>query len=304
MKLNRDGIANAAQRLNGHIVDTPVQSLDGEALGLPHRLTLKLENLQHSGSFKARGAMNALLCAEVASDGVIAASGGNQGAAVAWAARSLRYPANIFVPSLISSRKLEKLKSYGAQVHVTGREYHDALSAARQFTLGRNCVELHAYDQTEVISGAGTIAMEIDAQVPDATTVIVACGGGGLAGGLATWWGTSKRLIAVETEGTQTWARARAAGEPVDIEVSGLAADSLGARRIGDLGWNALVSSRAESVVVSEQETAAAQGVLATEFGVPSEPAAAAGLAGLLSGKIAISAHEHGVLVICGANSD
>ena len=129
--------------------------------------------------------MNALLCAEVGSDGVIAASGGNHGVAVAWAARSLRYPANIFVPSLISSRKLEKLKSYGAQVHVTGREYHDALSAARQFTLGRNCVELHAYDQTEVISGAGTIAMEIDAQVPDATTVIVACGGGGLAGGKA-----------------------------------------------------------------------------------------------------------------------
>ena len=162
MKLDRNAIANAAQRLNGHIVGTPVQSLNGEALGLPYRLTLKLENLQHSGSFKARGAMNALLCAEVGSDGVIAASGGNHGVAVAWAARSLRYPANIFVPSLISSRKLEKLKSYGAQVHVTGREYHDALSAARQFTLGRNCVELHAYDQTEVISGAGTIAMEID----------------------------------------------------------------------------------------------------------------------------------------------
>jgi len=123
-------------------------------------------------------------------------------------------------------------------------------------------------------------------------------------GGLATWWGTSKRLIAVETEGTQTWAKARAAGEPVDIEVSGLAADSLGARQIGSLGWNALVSSRAESVVVSDQETAAAQVVLATEFGVPSEPAAAAGFAGLLSGKIAVSADEHGVLVICGANSD
>jgi threonine dehydratase len=288
VKLDREAIANAAQRLNGHIVSTPVQSLNGEALGVPYRLTLKLENLQHSGSFKARGALNALLCAEVGSDGVIAASGGNHGAAVAWAARSLQYPANIFVPSVISSRKLEKLKSYGA----------------RQFTLDRNCVELHAYDQAEVVSGAGTIAMEIDAQVPDATTVIVACGGGGLAGGLATWWGTSKRLIAVETEGTQSWAKARAAGEPVDIEVSGLAADSLGARRIGDLGWNALVSSRAESVVVSDQETAAAQGVLATEFGVPSEPAAAAGLAGLLSGKIAISPHEHGVLVICGANSD
>ena len=304
MKLNRDAIANAAQRLNGRIVDTPVLSLDGEALGLPHRLTLKLENLQHSGSFKARGAMNALLCADVASDGVVAASGGNHGAAVAWAARRLQYPANIFVPSVISSHKLEKLKSYDAQVHVTGREYQDALSAARQFIESRNCVELHAYDQVEVVSGAGTIAMEIDAQVPDATTVIVACGGGGLAGGLATWWGTSKRLIAVETEGTQTWAKARAAGEPVDIEVSGLAADSLGARQIGSLGWNALVSSRAESVVVSDQETAAAQVVLATEFGVPSEPAAATGFAGLLSGKIALSADEHGVLVICGANSD
>lgn len=304
MKLDRHAIATAAERLNGHIVTTPVRSLDGESLRLSHRLTLKLEHLQHSGSFKARGAMNALLCTEVGTDGVIAASGGNHGAAVAWAARSLRYPANIFVPSVISPHKLEKLKSYDAQVHVAGREYHDALSAARQFTQGRNCVELHAYDQAEVVSGAGTIAMEIDAQVPDATTVIVACGGGGLAGGLATWWGTSKRLIAVETEGTQTWAKARAAGEPVDVEVSGLAADSLGARRIGNLGWNALVSSQAESVVVSDEEVAAAQHVLATEFGIPSEPAGAAGLAGLLSGKTSISPHEHGVLVICGANSE
>ena len=134
--------------------------------------------------------------------------------------------------------------------------------------------------------------------------IVVACGGGGLAGGLATWWGTSKRLIAVETEGTQTWATARVAGKPVNIEVSGLAADSLGARRLGDLGWNALVSSQAESVVVTDEEVSAAQTALATKFGVTSEPAAAAGLAALLSGKTSISEEEHCVLVICGANSD
>ena len=304
MSLDRDSIAKAAERLSGRIVDTPAQSVEADVLGLPHRVTLKLESLQHSGSFKARGAMNALLCSQVGSDGVIAASGGNHGAAVAWAAQTLRYPANIFVPSIISPRKLEKLQLYGAQVHITGSEYHDALSAARQFAEGHDCIELHAYDQIEVVSGAGTIAVEIDAQIPDATTVIVACGGGGLAGGLATWWGTSKRLIAVETEGTKTWASARAAGEPVDIEVSGLAADSLGARRIGHLGWNALLSSQAESVVVSDEEVAAAQAVLATQFGVPSEPAAAAGMAGMLSGKTSISKDEHCVLVICGANSD
>ena len=304
MKLDRAAIADAAERLTGRIVATPVQPLESEELGLPRRLTLKLENLQHSGSFKARGAMNGLLCARVGSDGVVAASGGNHGAAVAWAAQSLRHPAHIFVPSIISGRKLEKLRLYDAHVHVTGNEYHDALSAAHQFSQGRDCVELHAYDQAEVVSGAGTIAKEIDIQVPDATPIVVACGGGGLAGGLATWWGTNKRLISVETEGTQTWATARVAGKPVNIEVSGLAADSLGARRLGDLGWNALVSSQAESVVVTDEEVSAAQTALATKFGVASEPAAAAGLAALLSGKTSISEEEHCVLVICGANSD
>ena len=213
--MNKDEIRRAAQRIADKVVRTDTHRIDST-------LTLKLEGAQRSGSFKARGAMNAMLCSTIGADGVVAASGGNHGAAVAWAAQELGHTANIFVPSIISPSKLEKLNGYGAVVHVEGNEYQETLHAARSFKQGRHCVELHAYDQTEVVLGAGTLAMEIDEQVPDVTTIVVACGGGGLSAGLATWWGTSKRLIVVETEGTQTFARSLVAGEPVDVEVSGV----------------------------------------------------------------------------------
>ena len=296
MKLNRDEIRAAARRLQGKVVHTDVVSIAS-------RLTLKLESEQHSGSFKARGAMNAMLCSDVGADGVVAASGGNHGAAVAWAAQVLGHQANIFVPSIISPSKLERLKEYGAVTHVVGSEYQETLEAQRFFQTGRQCVELHAYDQPEIVLGAGTVAMEIDAQVPQATTVVVACGGGGLAGGLATWWNNSKRLIVVETEGTQTYAQSLAAGELVDVNVSGLAADSLGARRLGNIGWRALVASKAVSCIVSDEEVEAAQISLLDQFDVLSEPAAAAGYAALSTGQAQVSDNENCVLIICGANA-
>ena len=297
MNLSKGEIRRSAQRLGGKVLRTDTRLI---RLGL----TLKLENQQHSGSFKARGALNAMLCSAVGVDGVVAASGGNHGAAVAWAARELGHTANIFVPSIISPSKLEKLSEYGAVVHVEGNEYQETLNAAQDFKRGRQCVELHAYDQIEVVLGAGTIAMEIDEQIPDATTVVVACGGGGLAAGLATWWGKSKRLVVVETDGTQTFARSLAAGELVDVEISGIAADSLGARRLGNLGWQSLVSSNAESYVVSDEEVAEAQLCLLNEFDVVAEPAAATGYAAVLSGRVAVTSDENCAVIICGANTN
>ena len=296
MNLNRDEIRRAAKRLQGKVIRTKI-------IPIAHRLSLKLESEQHSGSFKARGAMNAMLSSDVGSDGVVAASGGNHGAAVAWAARTLGYQSNIFVPSIISQSKLERLQSYGAQIHVVGAEYQESLEAARSFQKGRTCVELHAYDQPEIVLGAGTIAMEIDSQVAAATTIIVACGGGGLAGGLATWWKDSKRLVLVETEGTQTFARSLAAGEPVDVDVSGVAADSLGARRLGEIGWQALADSKAESCIVNDDEVKEAQAELFNKFDVVAEPAASAGYAALRTGRMQVNDTENCVLIVCGSNT-
>ncbi len=296
MNLDKDEIRRAAQRIADKVVRTDTHRIDST-------LTLKLEGAQRSGSFKARGAMNAMLCSTIGTDGVVAASGGNHGAAVAWAAQELGHTANIFVPSIISPSKLEKLNGYGAVVHVEGNEYQETLHAARSFKQGRHCVELHAYDQTEVVLGAGTLAMEIDEQVPDVTTIVVACGGGGLSAGLATWWGTSKRLIVVETEGTQTFARSLVAGEPVDVEVSGVAADSLGARRLGNIAWQALMASGAESHVVSDEQVKEAQFQLNNDFDVIAEPAAAAGYAAVLSGQAELTEDESCVVIICGSNT-
>ena len=296
MNLNRDEIRRAAQRIADKVVRTDTHRIDPS-------LTLKLEGAQRSGSFKARGAMNAMLCSTIGADGVVASSGGNHGAAVAWAAQELGHTANIFVPSIISPSKLEKLNGYGAVVHVEGNEYQETLHAARAFKQGRHCVELHAYDQTEVVLGAGTLAMEIDEQVPDVTSIVVACGGGGLSAGLATWWGTSKRLIVVETEGTQTFARSLIAGELIDVEVSGVAADSLGARRLGNIAWQALVASGAESHVVSDEQVREAQLRLNNDFNVIAEPAAAAGYAAVLSGQAELTEDENCVVIICGSNT-
>lgn len=298
MKLDSSEIKRASRRLEGSIVRTEVQAI---VTAQNKSATLKLESLQHSGSFKARGALNAMLCSNVGPDGVLAASGGNHGAAVAWAAQTLGHVANIFVPEIISPSKLEKLEQYEAVVHVVGREYQDALTAARTFKQQHACVELHAYDQREVVVGAGTLAMEIDEQVPEATTILVSCGGGGLAAGLATWWGSEKRLVVVETEGTQAWAKAREAEEPVDVEVTGVAADSLGARRIGDIGWEALTRCKAESLVVTDEQVIEAQNDLINQHDVVAEPAAAASFAGYK--LLEVSTDENCVIVICGANS-
>jgi threonine dehydratase len=298
-------IEAAAGRLDGRIRRTPVFELDGSDLGVvggASLLVLKLEQLQHAGSFKARGALNALLCADRAADGVVAASGGNHGVAVAWAARRLGIPANIFVPEIAAAAKIDRLEQLEATVHRLGREYSESLAAAEHFAAHHEVASVHAYDQPEVMAGAGTLARELDDQAPDLDTVVVACGGGGLAGGLASWWGTARRLVVVETGGTPTFARALDAGGPVDVEVGGVGADALGARRLGTLGWEALTAVGAESVLVEDAEVLAAQELLWRECRLRVEPAGAAALAALRSDRVELSRTERVAVIVCGAN--
>ncbi|MBI3965893.1 MAG: pyridoxal-phosphate dependent enzyme, partial [Chloroflexi bacterium] len=217
--------------------ETPVLDLEPGALGLPGRLSLKLELLQHTGSFKARGAFNLLLARDVPSAGVVAASGGNFGLAIAYAARALGHSATIFVPEATVEVKRAKLRTLGANLVVTGAYYADALAASLEHAQRTGALVAHAYDQPEVVAGGGVCALELESQRPRLDTVLVAVGGGGLIGGVATWYGGRARVISVESEQTATMAAALAAGRPVDVEVSGIAADALGARRIGDLGF-------------------------------------------------------------------
>ncbi len=299
----QERIKLANKVITNRILRTPILKIAKDDIGIGHPVILKLEHLQHSGSFKARGALYSLMKLNVGVDGVLAASGGNHGIAVAWAAKELGHVANIFVPTITSESKIKKLEQHGAIIHQTGESYAEAFEASVTYAAKRTMTIVHAYDQAEVLDGAGTIGLELDSQCPEVTTVVVACGGGGLSGGLASWWGTRKRLIVVETEGTGTYAAAKKLSRPTDIDVSGIAADALGARRIGTRGWEALTSVAAESVLIRDNDVINAQAVLRKVHGIEVEPAAALGVAALRSGNVRISERENVALVICGANS-
>lgn len=300
--VNQQQIVAARSRLAGHLRTTPVLTVGGGELGPDSPVALKLEHLQHSGSFKARGALNALLASDVQQAGVVAASGGNHGAAVAWAANRLGFRATVFVPSIASPAKVAKLESYGADVHVVGDVFAEALEASHKFQADTGAVSVHAYDQAEVVTGAATLGAEFESQVQSLDRVLVACGGGGLAGGLAAWFGSRVALTVVETEGTPTFARALDAGRPVTVEVEGLAADSLGATVLGSTGWAHLEAAGAESAVVSDDDVRQAQRLLWDRFRLLVEPAAAAPVAAL--GSLPVNAGERIGVILCGANTD
>lgn len=302
--IDRSDVLAAADRIGGEVRRTPVMAVDAAELGSVGRCWLKLELAQHAGSFKARGALNALLLEPVPPGGVLGASGGNHGAAVAWAARRLGHPATIFVPEVVAATKVQRLRDYGAVVEVVPGVYADALAAARRFGEGRGALSVHAYDDPAVVAGAGTVGVELDQQVPDLDTVVVACGGGGLSGGLATWFGDRVRVVVVETEGTATYAAARTAGRPVDVAVGGLAADALGATRLGTLGWEALHAVDAPSIVVADDDLRAAQRVLWDQYRLVTEPAGAAAVAALATGVYRPARTERVAVVLCGANTD
>lgn len=307
----RSEIDSAWQRLNersGHFLrQTPLWKLPAAALGVAApgaEVWLKLEHLQVSGSFKARGMMNRLLANAIPESGVIVASGGNAGIATAAAARALGVRCEVYLPGVSPEAKRARLRALGAEVVVVGQLYPDALAAclARQAETG--ALLTHAYDQPEVVAGAGTLGREIEAQggLPDA--VLVSVGGGGLIGGLAGWFERRARVIALEPEGAPTLFRAREAGAPVDVEVGGIAADSLGARRIGAIAWDIAQRHVADALLLSDEAIRAAQQWLWKEMKLAVEPAAALPLAALQTGAYVPRAGEKVCLIVCGANVD
>ena len=284
---------------------TPVWKMPGRSLGVAcAEVWLKLEHLQTGGSFKARGMLNRLLSNPIPASGVIVASGGNAGIATAAAARELGVRCEVFLPEVASAAKRAKLAALGAEVVVTGAAYFDALHAclARQQATG--ALLTHAYDQSEVVAGAGTLALEIEQQagVPDA--VLVSVGGGGLIAGIANWFERRSRVVALEPVLAPTLFKAREAGRPVDVSVSGIAADSLGAKRIGELAWAATQAHVRDSLLLSDEAIRAAQLWLWKELKLAVEPAAALPLAALHSGAYVPRVDEKVCLIICGANLD
>jgi len=286
---------------------TPVVGLEAGALGagIP-TLVLKLELLQRSGSFKARGATWQLLAGgdDARKRGVVAASGGNFGIAAAEAAAALGIDATVFVTSLTASAKVDRLRTAGSEVVIVDGAYADALDASRTHADATGAVFLHAYDDPAMIAGNGTVAAELDEQVHDLDTIVVAVGGGGLLAGILGWFADGVRIVAVETHGTPTLAGAMAAGEPVDVGVSGLCADSLGARRLGRLPWEAVSAWPVVSVVVDDDDVADAQRRLWRACRVAAEPGGAAALAAITAGAYVPAPDERVAVIVCGGNVD
>lgn len=301
---SRVEIQDAGRRIARHVRRTPSLALEEGAFGLDARIFLKLECLQHAGSFKPRGAFNFILSSKVPAAGVIAASGGNHGAAVAYAAQQLGHPAEIFVPTIASRNKVERLRQFGATVNITGRDYAEALAASRERAAQTGALAIHAYDDQRVLAGQGTLAMEWEEQVRGLESVLIAVGGGGLIGGVASWYQERLRVTGVEPECAPTLHSALAAGKPVDVEVSGVAADSLGARRVGDLMFPIAQKFVERVLLVSDEQIVAAQRLLWQKLRVIAEPGGATALAALLSGRYQPHPGERVGVVICGANVD
>jgi threonine dehydratase len=303
--VNRASISLARQRIAADVRHTPLWRLPGAALGVPcAELWLKLEHLQVSGSFKARGMFNRMRSLPLPAAGVVIASGGNAGIAVATAAQVMGVRCEVFLPELASPAKRQALQALHADVVVGGAAYADALAASLRRQAETGALLMHAFDQEEVVIGAGTLAAEIedDAGVPD--QVLVSVGGGGLIAGIAAWFAGRTCVQALEPLGAPTLHAARAAGEPVDVTVSGLAADALGAKRIGRIAWAICQQHVAAAHLVPDAAIHAAQWQLWHSLRLAVEPAAALPLAALRSGVVPVLAHERVALVLCGANFD
>lgn len=310
MPVDRAAITEAHRRIAAHqpalVRTTPLMRLPGHALGVDcAEVWLKLEQLQAGGSFKARGMLYRLLAGPVPDSGVIIASGGNAGIAVAAAARALGVRCEVFVPEVSPEAKRSRLRALGAEVVVTGAAYAEAYAACVERQKATGALQAHAYDQPEVVAGAGTLALEMEAQagrLPD--SVLVSVGGGGLIGGVAAWVESRAHVVALEPEGAPTLHAARAAGQPVDVDVGGIAADSLGARRIGAIAWQVSQRHVHDALLLPDAAIRAAQRWLWQELKLVVEPAAALGLAALQSGAWRPAPQETVALILCGANCD
>ncbi len=297
-------IQNAYELIRPYIRHTPVVEVDAADFGLPaHMLALKLELLQHGGSFKTRGAFTHLLTRQVPAVGVVAASGGNHGVAVALAARKLEVPARIFVPSVSSPAKQEQIRRLGAELVIAGERYADALAASKQWIESSGALEVHAYDQLETLTGQGTLGLEMERQCPQLDTLLVAVGGGGLIGGIAAWYRGRIKLVAVEPVTAPTLAMAIAAGRPVDAQAGGIAADSLAPRRVGELMFPLAQRFVSETVLVEDDAIRDAQKALWLNLRIAAEPGGAAAFATLLSRRYVPTPGERVGVLVCGGNT-
>jgi threonine dehydratase len=313
--LTRATIAATYELIRPHVRRTPVIEVDAADFalaGLP--LVFKLELLQHTGSFKPRGALASLLSRPVPAAGVVAASGGNHGLAVAFAARKLGVPARIFVPNVSAATKRDRIRELGADLVISGERYADALAASREFAAASGAMEIHAFDQVETLLGQGTLGLEIEeqcavgvirpARFEGLDTLLVAVGGGGLIGGMAAWFAGRVRLVAVEPRTAPTLYRAREAGRPVDAEAGGIAAESLAPRQVGQLMFPLTQKYVEQAVLVEDDAIREAQQALWRVMRVASEPGGATAFAALLSGAYRPAAGERVGIVLCGSNTD
>ena len=302
--IDRARIAETHRLIQPHIRATPVVELTGADFGLPaFPLTLKLELLQHAGSFKTRGAFANLLTRAIPAAGVVAASGGNHGAAVAYAAMRLGVPAHIFVPTVSSPVKIARIRAYGAELVVGGARYADALAASQVFAARSGALPVHAFDQEETLLGQGTIGLELMRQAPGLDTLLVSVGGGGLVGGIAAWCAGTPRVIGVEPETAPTLTRALAAGKPVDTEAGGIAADSLAPRRVGELMFPLARAHVARVVLVADAAIRRAQEALWETVRVVAEPGGAAAFSALLDRAYVPEPGERVGVVVSGGNT-
>jgi len=302
--IDRAAIARTERLIRPHIRHTPLLCADRRDFGLPAGpLAFKLELLQHSGSFKPRGAFANLLTRPVPAAGVVAASGGNHGAAVAYAAMRLGVRASIFVPEVTSPSKRARIREYGAELIVGGARYADALAASERFVERTGAMAVHAYDQPETLLGQGSVGLELEADAPATDTLLVAVGGGGLIGGIAAWYAGRVKLVAVEPESAPTLHMALAAGRPVDAPAGGIAADSLAPRQVGALMFPLAQAHVAESVLVSDEAIRKAQAALWSRLRVVAEPGGATAAAALLSGRYVPQPGERVAVLVCGGNT-
>ena len=283
---------------------TPIVRPGPGSFGVDVELVLKLECLQHTGSFKPRGAFNTVLSADVGPAGVVAASGGNHGAAVAFVARALGMRAEVFVPELCPQVKRQRIAQLGATVTVGGAIYDDAQVAATQRAGDTGALLVHPYDAVTTVAGQATCGRELAEDMPDVDVVVVAVGGGGFAAGIAIGFPPPARLVTVEPDTSACLHAALAAGRPVEVEVSGLAADSLGTRRVGEVPWTVLRDRVDTSVTVPDGAIAAAQRALWQELRLVVEPGGAAALAGLMAGAVPVAPTDRVAVLVCGSNTD
>jgi len=301
MTITRTAIEEAHARIAPHVRRTPVMNLQG-AFGHRGRLSLKLEFLQHAGSFKTRGAFNALLSNPVPGAGVAAASGGNHGAAVAYAARQIGVKARIFVPEISSPAKVAVIRSHGAEVVIGGARYADAQEACDAYVAETGALRIHPFAAESTITGQGTVGLEWEQDAPSLDTVLVAVGGGGLISGIASWWAGRVKVVGVEPEGSRALHAALQAGRPVDVDVDSVAADSLGARNTGELVHAICARTVDHVALVADEAIRDAQRILWRDCRIASEPGGAAALAALVSGAYKPHADEKIGVLLCGAN--